>query len=287
MATLDDAFRRLALDNSNAGPDALSDEPDDDDDSVDEDEDDDDEDGDGGHRYKRPSKRPKTSHSQNEVDSVRLFLSQLSSYYSVNNTRANCVWSCISQFMVWSITESISSRHVLLLHMQYDVYDTVNPAIFYPGARVNLDSEGVLSPPVSPASSFPIKERMLLFLTSELGEDKSGILHDGIFEVEWDEKNSSTLKVMVKLAFTDEHQTNLVHEWSVHMHLLSESVAGIPSILGVFHDEEEDGPSCFFYHPTGVSLANSKQSLTSDQKYVVPIRNSFVKSSIFAIGHRS
>src|ERR1700729_1729917 len=104
--------------------------------------------------------------------------------------------------MIWSVTQQLSSRYVLLLHMQYDIYDTVNPAIFYRGARVNLNNDAVLSPPTTPATSFPVDARILLFLTSELGEDTSGVLHDGILEAEWDEKNSSILAVTAKLAFT-------------------------------------------------------------------------------------
>jgi hypothetical protein len=172
--------------------------------------------------------------------------------------------------MIWSITEQLSSRCVLLLHLQYNIYDTVNPAIFYRGARVNLDNEGVLSPPTTPATSFPIDARILLFLTSEVGEDTSGVLHDGLLEAEWDEKNSSTLAVTVKLAFTDEHQENLVHEWSVHMHMLSESVQGISSVLGIFHEDEDEGPSCLVTYHGGTSLADSKQSLSPDQRYVIP-----------------
>jgi len=150
--------------------------------------------------------------------------------------------------------------------MQYDIYDTVKPAIFYRGARVNLVSESILSPPLTPATSFPINDRMLLFLTSELGEDMSGVYHDGILEVEWDEKTSSTLAVTVKLAFTDEHQMTLVQEWSAHMHMLSKSVEGIPCVLGVFHEDEEDGPSCLVLYHAGISLADRKQALLPSQR---------------------
>jgi len=172
--------------------------------------------------------------------------------------------------MIWSITEQISSRYVLLLHLQYDIYDTVKPAIFYRGARVNLDNDSVLSPPTTPATSFPIDVRILLFLTSELGEDVSGVLHDGILEIEWDEKTSSTMAVSVKLAFTDDHQENLIREWSVHMHMRSKSIEGIPSVLGVFHEDEDDGPSCFVSYCAGTSLADTKLSLAPNQRYAAP-----------------
>lgn len=183
--------------------------------------------------------------------------------------------------MIWSVTESISSRHVLLLHMQYDIYDTVKPAIFYRGARV----KGVLSPPPTPATSFLINERVLLFLTSELGEDESGVLHDGVLEVEWDEKNSSILAVMVKLAFTEEHQQNLVQEWLVHKYLLTESTAGIPSIIGVFYHDDDEGPSCFLSYHTGVSLADRKELLSSDERHVAPNYNLSAMSCAIVIGH--
>jgi hypothetical protein len=170
--------------------------------------------------------------------------------------------------MIWSITQQLSSRYVLLLHLQYDVYDTVKPAIFYRGARINLDNEGLLSPPTTPATSFPIDARLLLFLTSDIGEDPSGVLHDGILEVEYDEKNSSAVPVIVKLAFTDEQQENLVQEWSVHMQMLSESVTGIQTVLGVFHEEDDEGPSCLVSYCTGTSLAERKSSISPDQRYV-------------------
>lgn len=69
MATLDDVFRRLALDTARAGPD-VSPDGHDDDDSMDEG------DHNESHGHKRLSKRRKTSHNQktlSEVDSVRSF----------------------------------------------------------------------------------------------------------------------------------------------------------------------------------------------------------------------
>jgi hypothetical protein len=268
MATLDDAFRRLALDKVG---DSTGSEHDEDSDSMDEDEDESQE------ADKRPPKRRKASHIKDvsEVDSVCLPCLRL-----IFQIQADTYIWILLKFMLWSIIEQVSSRHVLLLHMHYDIYDTVHPAIFYRGARINLDNEGLLSPPVTPATSFPIDARILLFLTSDCGEDASGVLHDGILELEWDEKNSSTIAVTTKLAFTDKHQENLVQEWSVHMHMLSESVEGIQTILGVYHEDEDEGPSCLVSYQAGTSLADKKLTLSPDQRYVLSCRPCAIASTV-------
>lgn len=183
--------------------------------------------------------------------------------------------------MIWSVTELISSCHVLLLHMQYNVCDTMKPAIFYCGAHV----KGVLSPALTPATLFLINECVSLFLTSELGKDKSGVLYNGVLEVEWDEKNSTIPAVMVKLAFTEEHQQNLVQEWLVHKYLLMESTAGIPSIIGIFYHDNDEGPSCFLSYHTGVLLADRKELFSSDQRHIAPNYNLSVMSCAIVIGH--
>jgi hypothetical protein len=160
------------------------------------------------------------------------------------------------------------SRYVLLLHIKYDIYDSIRPAIFYRGCRVNSNNDGVPTPPTTPTTVFPKDVCLLLILTSELGEGATGMIHGGILQVESEHK-ISTLEIAAKLAFTDEQQEALAFESSIYSHMAEEGINCIPTILGSFHDVEEEGPSCLLMSRNGKSLQDRGMSISTDEWCVV------------------
>lgn len=153
------------------------------------------------------------------------------------------------------------------MHLQYDIYHTVNPGIFRRGARINT-APGLTSPSTTPPlTRFPTNERLILVLTSELGGGAVGIVHGGILTVESSREKSSSLKVAAKLSFTPRQQKALLHEISVYKHMTAKGVEGVPIILGDWHDSEEDGPSCVLMTYAGLSLRDRRAKITPDQRY--------------------
>ena len=165
------------------------------------------------------------------------------------------------------VIQDISARNHLLLHLNYGMYDTINPSVFHRGARVNVGSEDVLSPPTTPVASIAKDDRLLLFLTSEIGEGGTGVVHGGTLELESGGRRS-TLDIAAKLAFTSSQQARLVQEWSVYSHMAEKGVQGIPTLLGIFHDvERENGPSCVLMRHAGRSLRRAAP-ISSIQRFV-------------------
>ncbi|KII83397.1 hypothetical protein PLICRDRAFT_452257 [Plicaturopsis crispa FD-325 SS-3] len=159
-----------------------------------------------------------------------------------------------------------TSRSVLLMHFHHDIYDTVNPAVFHRGARINAPRDLLGSPPTTPITKFPKDDRLLLILTSELGSGAVGDVHGGVLKIESSDGTSSTLKVAAKLSFAPRQQKALLHEISIYEHLSSRGVEGIPTILGHWHDVDESGPSCLLMTHAGVSLRDRRRRITHEQR---------------------
>jgi serine/threonine protein kinase len=157
-----------------------------------------------------------------------------------------------------------------MLHLRYDIYNTTNPHIYRRAPIVDSDDEK------TPERAQIVNEiqpdaRLLLFLTSELGQGNTGVVHGGVLEVETENKKSR-LSVAAKLSFSDEQRDRLQEEWYIYMHLMSEGVEGIPPLLGIFYDPETvASPLCLLTCHAGVSLARSGESITSTQRYKFPI----------------
>ena len=105
-------------------------------------------------------------------------------------------------------------------------------------------------------------------MTSEIGQRGAGILHDGVIEVESD-KESASLGVTAKLAFKPEHQRNLDYELIMYGVLESKCIKGVPTALGVFHDVEDNGPSCLVVSHAGASLQERVMPITTKQRCVL------------------
>lgn len=138
--------------------------------------------------------------------------------------------------------------------------------MFHRGARAHLDEMG--SRRTSPVTPVARDDRLLLFLTSEIGRGATGVVHGGTLEIESEHRRSS-VNIVAKLAFTSSQQARLAQEWSVYTHLALNGVQGIPTLLGIFHDVERDnGPSCVLMRHAGTSLRRASP-ISSVQRYVI------------------
>jgi len=154
-----------------------------------------------------------------------------------------------------------------MLHLKYDVYDSIHPALFNRGSRYP-DFRGIFTPPTSPSYLPKEHDRFELFLTSEIGQRGAGVLHDGVIEVESD-KESASLDVTATLAFTPEHQKKLDYELFMYRVLESKCIKGVPTALGIFHDVEDSGPSCLVVSHAGISLQERMMPITTKQRCVL------------------
>jgi hypothetical protein len=181
-----------------------------------------------------------------------------------------CIWHALQVnhplICQWSLQQA-NNRNFLLLHLCYDIYHTTNPEVFHraPVASLDSDDENASEPP--PPDSVVTKDACLfLFLNSVLGQGNTGVVHGGILEIETDDKKSR-LNVAAKLSFSDEQRERVHSEWSVHMHLTSQGIKGVPTLLGIFYDPEvETAPLCLLTCHAGVSLRRSGKSITSVQR---------------------
>lgn len=164
-------------------------------------------------------------------------------------------------------TRQAQSQNELMLYLTYGVYDSIHPALFNRGSH-DPDIYGIYSPPTSPSYLAKESDRFELFVTSEIGERSAGILHGGVVEIESD-KESASLDVTVKFAFTTAHQKKLAHELFMYTVLESKGIKGIPTIIGVFHDVEENGPSCLVISHAGASLQEMRLPIATNTRCVI------------------
>ena len=157
-----------------------------------------------------------------------------------------------------------------MLHLHYDIYDTVNPEIFYRVPLTESEEEDNTPEPVPLVTVVPKDERLLLFLNSELGQGATGVVHGCELQVESDQENSR-LNIAAKLSFTDDQRERLQQEWVVYMRLMMEGSEGITPALGIFYDPEleDTSPLVLLMQHAGVSLQRSGISITPAQRYVL------------------
>lgn len=146
------------------------------------------------------------------------------------------------------------------------MYDSIHPALFSRGSREANTSYGLCTPPISPSRPTKENNRLEVFLTSEVGERAGGVLHEGVVEVEF-EKKSTSFDVSAKLAFTSQQQRKLARELSMYTLMESKRVKGIPTVIGIFHEVETNGPLCLIISHAGQSLYKSRTCITSRQRY--------------------
>jgi hypothetical protein len=164
----------------------------------------------------------------------------------------------------WFKQQAIS-RKFLLLHLHYDIYDTISPELFL---RTSFASSGDDDTPHPPIHETDVSQNtvLLLFLNSELGHGNTGVVHGGILEIQTEDR---TLRqpIAAKLSFSDEQRERLQDEWLVLTHLASQGVEGIPTLLGMFHNPNvATGPLCLLMGHVGKSLRRSRLSITTTQR---------------------
>ncbi|KAM6501510.1 hypothetical protein JOM56_004524 [Amanita muscaria] len=162
-----------------------------------------------------------------------------------------------------------SNRNVVLLYLQYDVYDSPNPASFLRSAPSIMAHPRCPTPRFSTRAirTYGLEECLTIVLTSEIGRGSTGVVHRGTLELEVCD-GAMPLDVVVKLAFDTGQRDALKNEYKVYRRLRSKGVLqGIPTVLGLFDDFE--GAACalvMLY--AGVPLVKEPQHIVpaSDRK---------------------
>jgi len=147
-----------------------------------------------------------------------------------------------------------SNRDVVMLYLQYDVYDSQIPAKSLRSAPIMSNTKFPTPPPSPPAiSTYGLDECLSIVLTPEIGRGATGIVHRGTLKPEIAE-GSAPLNIVVKLAFDSEQRDNLRAEYEVYRRLRSKGVLrGITTALEFF-DDSEGGPCALVILYSGVSL---------------------------------
>jgi len=154
-----------------------------------------------------------------------------------------------------------SNRDVILLYLQYDIYDSPIPASFLRSAPIMANPKPP-TPPFSPRRSraihaFGPEDCLDIILTSEIGQGATGKVHRGTLELD----RAMSLDVVVKLAFDRGQQDSLRSEYEVYRHLRLKGVnGGIVTTLGLF--DETEGAACaliMLYAGIPLSEATDKQ----------------------------
>ena len=133
-----------------------------------------------------------------------------------------------------------STRDVVLIYLQYDVYDSPVPSLFLRSAPPIVADPKLPTPPLSQRaiSTYAPEECLTIVLTSEIGRGATGVAHRGRLKPETSGV-SVPLDVVVKLAFDNEQRDGLRSEYEVYRTLRSKGVLkGITTSLGFFNDTE-------------------------------------------------
>lgn len=149
-----------------------------------------------------------------------------------------------------STLELASSRNVILLYLQYDIYDSSAPSTFVRSGRIG---HPIPLPSQEIVRNYQLEECLTIVLKSEIGHGATGQVLHGTLEVEASE--CALLDVAVKLALASEQRQALRDEYRIYHQLRSKGVtAGITTPLGLFDDVE--GGACTLVMPyEGVPLA--------------------------------
>jgi hypothetical protein len=147
--------------------------------------------------------------------------------------------------------EVASRRNVLLVYLQYGIYDSPAPSTFVRSgptgqAPIPLPSREIVR-------NYKLEECLTIVLKSEIGHGATGEVLRGTLDVET--LACVQLDVAVKLAFSSEQRDAIRHEYKIY-HLLRKSgvTTGITTPLGLFDDVE--GEACALVMPyVGIPLS--------------------------------
>jgi hypothetical protein len=164
--------------------------------------------------------------------------------------------------------QAATKRDVVLLYLQYDVYNSPSPSVFLRSApSITSDSQVATPLCLRPISSYKLDECQTIVLTSEIGRGATGVVHHGKLEMEGSDR-LVRLNVVVKLSFSSEQQDALKSEYEVYRKLALKGVQrGITRALGLFHDSE-GGPYALVLLYAGVSLVEMPERvLSTSERY--------------------
>jgi hypothetical protein len=151
-----------------------------------------------------------------------------------------------------------NNRNLVLLYLQYDVYDSPIPASFIRSAPSIMAH--TTTPPFSPRTlhSYGLEECLTIVLTSEVGRGATGVVHRGTLEPAICD-DVMPLDV-VKLAFNSDQRDALKSEYEIYRRLKSKGVhQGITTALGIFDDSEGCACALVLLY-AGVSLSESQEN---------------------------
>jgi hypothetical protein len=158
-----------------------------------------------------------------------------------------------------------SNRDVVLIYLQYDVYDSPVPSLFLRSAPPIVADPKLPTPPLSQRaiSTYAPEECLTIVLTSEIGRGTTGIAHRGTLKPETSGV-SVPLDVVVKLAFDNEQRDGLRSEYEVYRTLRLKGVLkGITTSLGFFNDTEGG--------PCALVMLYAGRTLVTEPKYVLTV----------------
>jgi len=145
-----------------------------------------------------------------------------------------------------------SRRNVVLLYLQYGVYDSPNPSTF-----IRASPNGDPAPRPSPQifQNYQLDECLSIVLNSEIGHGATGKVLRGTLSVEASSA-CVLLDIVVKLAIGSERGAALRDEYKIY-HLMKKIgvTAGITTPLGLF-DDVEGGVSALVMPYAGTPLAD-------------------------------
>jgi hypothetical protein len=149
-----------------------------------------------------------------------------------------------------STLELVGSRNVILLYLQYDIYDSSAPSTFVRSGPTG--QAPIPLPSQETVRNYQLEECLTIVLKSEIGRGATGEVLRGTLEVE--ASACVLLDVAVKLALTSEQRDALRSEYNIYHRLrLSGVTAGIITPLGLFDDVE--GGACALVMPyVGIPL---------------------------------
>ncbi|KAF8351949.1 hypothetical protein F5887DRAFT_1170315 [Amanita rubescens] len=149
-----------------------------------------------------------------------------------------------------STLELASGRNVILLYLQYGIYDSSAPSTFVRSGPIGHPTS---LPSQETVQNYQLEECLTIVLRSEIGHGATGQVLRGTLEVEASE--CALLDVAVKLALASGQREALRDEYEIYRQLRSKGVtAGITTPLGLFDDVE--GGACILVMPyVGAPLA--------------------------------
>ncbi|KAJ6465214.1 hypothetical protein C8R47DRAFT_1155363 [Mycena vitilis] len=143
--------------------------------------------------------------------------------------------------------EEGSTRHLLLVRLQYGIYNSITPSSFLRSGP-SLFPVVFPKPPRRSKVSYTPREYVAVTLGPVLSSGATGVIHQAALEL-----NTRDGQVLTENMVCQERMR---HEFSVYRRLAAAKVAGIPKVFGIF-DDIEGAASLMIMNHCGRSLAQT------------------------------